>query len=95
MPIFLWLSRPSPFAFDPMITRTSGRKNLTLQVINEPLEPGPIGYRLHVIDYDGASKKLYEPVDLDHPAVLRRIPDRTFPGRRCSVASRTTSSRTR
>lgn len=56
--------------FDPMISRTSGRKGLTLQVINEPLAPGPIGYRLHVIDYDGAAKKLYEPVDLDNAAVL-------------------------
>ena len=57
------------FAFDPMIARTE-RRNLTLEITNEPLEAGPQGSRVQVIDYDGALKKLYEPVDLDHDTVL-------------------------
>jgi hypothetical protein len=57
------------FAFDPMIARTERRK-MMLEVANEPLEKGPQGSRIQVIDYDGASQKLYEPVDLDDPAVL-------------------------
>ena len=57
------------FAFDPMIARTE-RRRLTLEVSNEPLSKGPIGARVQVIDYDGVTGKLYEPVDLDHPSVL-------------------------
>jgi hypothetical protein len=57
------------FAFDPMIARTE-RRRLTLQVKNEPLLPGPCSRRVHVIDYDGSARVLYEPVDLDDPAVL-------------------------
>jgi hypothetical protein len=57
------------FAFDPMIARTERRK-LTLEVPNEPLRDGPIGSRIEVIDYDGANRVLYEPVNLNDPAVL-------------------------
>ena len=57
------------FAFDPMIARTQRRK-MTLDIANEPLEPGPQGSRVQVIDYDGALKKLYEPVNLDDHSVL-------------------------
>jgi hypothetical protein len=57
------------FALDPMIARTERRK-LTLDITNEPLEPGPQGSRVQVIDYDGALDELYEPVDLDHRSVL-------------------------
>ncbi|HKR65897.1 MAG TPA: hypothetical protein VJZ00_19355 [Thermoanaerobaculia bacterium] len=57
------------FALDPMIARTERRK-LTLDIENEPLEVGPQGSRVQVIDYDGALDELYEPVDLDHPSVL-------------------------
>ena len=57
------------FGLDPMIARTERRK-LTLDVANEPLEPGPQGSRVQVIDYDATTKTLYQPVDLDDPAVL-------------------------
>ena len=57
------------FAFDPMIAR-SERMPLALDIVNEPLERGPIGARIEVIDYDGAAQKIYQPVDLDDPAVL-------------------------
>jgi len=57
------------FAFDPMIARTE-RRQLTLEIRNEPLLPGPCSPRVHVIDYDGSAHVLYEPVDLDDAAVL-------------------------
>ncbi|MGZ8830115.1 MAG: hypothetical protein ACXW2Q_07035 [Thermoanaerobaculia bacterium] len=57
------------FAFDPMIARGE-RKPLTLEITNEPLTRGPRGARVEVLDYDGATKRFYQPVDLDDPAVL-------------------------
>jgi hypothetical protein len=57
------------FASDPLLGRTFG--NLArIDVVNEPLQPGPIGSRLEVIDYDGAQKCFYSPVNLDNPAIL-------------------------
>ncbi|MBK7600326.1 MAG: hypothetical protein IPJ07_18135 [Acidobacteria bacterium] len=38
----------------------------------EKLLPGPIGERIAVIDYDGANKVYYKPVDLDDPGLLIR-----------------------
>lgn len=58
------------FAFHPGLGRRSGN-HLTLRVPFEPLEPGPIGGRVHVIDEDFNGKRLHAPVDLDHPDVLR------------------------
>jgi hypothetical protein len=58
------------FAFDPSHGRHLGN-HLTVQVPYEPgLEPGPIGQRIAVIDYDGSNKCYYEPVDLNDPSVL-------------------------
>jgi hypothetical protein len=57
------------FGLDPMLARTE-RRQLTLEITNEPLERGPQGSRIQVIDYDGATRTLYQPVDLDDPAVL-------------------------
>ena len=57
------------FAFDPMLGRTAGNK-ITVSVLNEPLTPGPMGERVQVIDYDPVNRRLYQPVNLDDPAVL-------------------------
>ncbi len=57
------------FASDPMLTRTPGNR-LTIDIPNEPLQPGPVGSRLEVIDYDGAQDCFYPPVDLDDKAIL-------------------------
>lgn len=46
--------------------------HLTLSIRYEPLKPGPIGARFAVIDYDGSTKRYYEPVRLDDPALLLR-----------------------
>jgi hypothetical protein len=57
------------FASDPMLGKTSGNR-MIVDIVNEPLEPGPAGSRIKVVDYDGARDRYYEPVDLDHPDVL-------------------------
>jgi hypothetical protein len=57
------------FASDPMLGRTFGNR-ARIDVVNEPLQAGPIGSRLEVIDYDGVQKCFYAPVDLDNPAIL-------------------------
>jgi hypothetical protein len=69
-PIGAPLRRPLRiFSFDPM----SGRGDLgttTVEVANESLDPGPVGARVAVIDYDGTRNRYYPPVDLDEPAIL-------------------------
>lgn len=57
------------FAFDPSVGRYIGNV-MKLDVRYEKLIPGPIGERIAVIDYDGANKVFYKPVDLDHPSLL-------------------------
>jgi hypothetical protein len=59
------------YAFDPSHGKFFGNE-MTLGVKYEKLLPGPIGERIAVIDYDGANKKFYRPVDLDAPSVLIR-----------------------
>jgi hypothetical protein len=57
------------FAYDPMLGRMPLHR-ITVDVLNEPLKPGPCGERVQIIDYDGVAKCFYEPVNLDDPAVL-------------------------
>lgn len=62
------------YAFDPSLST-----QLETAVVNEMvfrvrwergLGPGPVGEYLEVVDYDPASGCFYEPVELDHPAIL-------------------------
>ena len=57
------------FASDPLLGRTFGNR-AGIDVVNETIEPGPVGARLEVIDYDSAQKCFYQPVDLNLPAIL-------------------------
>jgi N-acetylmuramoyl-L-alanine amidase len=57
------------FAFDPGLGRRHGN-HARLTVSYEPLEPGPRGRRVAVVDYDASNDCYYEPVDLDDPQVL-------------------------
>ena len=57
------------YAFDPSHRRFFGNE-MTLEVKWERLVPGPIGERIAVIDYDGANKRFYKPVDLDDPRIF-------------------------
>jgi hypothetical protein len=52
-------------AQDPSIKRHGRILRTTVQVPLESLRPGPEGYRVRVIDYDGTTGTLYRPVDLN------------------------------
>ncbi len=59
------------FALDPGFGHQAG--NITsVEVGYEPLEPGPAGRLVRVIDYDGAKDCYYPPVDLNEPNILIR-----------------------
>ncbi|MBK5332492.1 MAG: hypothetical protein JJD93_11005 [Ilumatobacteraceae bacterium] len=62
------------YALDPMRLEDTGDGFVTpravLNVEYEPLQPGPIGQRFQVIDFDGSRDRFYEPVDLDDPLVI-------------------------
>lgn len=57
------------FAFDPMLGRRPGGR-ITIDIANEPIDPGPRGSRVEVIDYDGASRLFYAPVNLNDGGIL-------------------------
>jgi hypothetical protein len=57
------------YASDPMLRGAAGNRT-TIDIANEKLLPGPQGERLEVVDYDGAHKLYYPPVNLDDPAIL-------------------------
>ena len=59
------------YAFDPTLGRLLGN-DLVIDVRYEKLEPGPVGKRLAVVDYDGTAKTFYKPVNLDDPNLLLR-----------------------
>src|SRR5947209_7878477 len=64
------------YAFDPSLATqldTAVINQATLQVPwEEPLEPGPVGEYLEVVDHDPASDSFYQPVDLNQPHLLAR-----------------------
>lgn len=57
------------FAFDPSRGNRAGNV-MTIRLPYEPLQRGPIGQRVAVIDYDGSRDRFYPPVDLDDPSLL-------------------------
>ena len=74
-------SQPSPpthrplrgYAFDPSLAtklETALVSEITYKVPWEPLDPGPIGKYVEVVDFDPPTGCFYAPVNLDDPAVL-------------------------
>jgi hypothetical protein len=59
------------YAFDPSLGHTPGGV-MTIPVRYEKLQPGPVGDRVAVIDYDRSRKCFYDPVDLDDPLIIMR-----------------------
>lgn len=59
------------FAFDPSRGRALGN-HMTITVPFEPLEPGPIGRQIAVIDYDATNERYYRAANLDALDVLLR-----------------------
>ncbi|QDV41023.1 Subtilisin DY [Stieleria neptunia] len=61
------------YAVDPSLAtslETAEISEVTLKLPWEPLKPGPVGEYLEVVDVDPPSGCVYEPVDLDAPALL-------------------------
>ena len=61
------------YTFDPSLAtqlETSLINQTVLRVPWEPLEVGPVGEYLEVVDYDPASDCFYAPIDLDDPILL-------------------------
>jgi hypothetical protein len=59
------------FALDPSAGRYVGNF-MTMNVKWEDLEPGPVGRKIAVVDYDAANDLYYPPVDLNDPRILAR-----------------------
>ncbi|HEY3039034.1 MAG TPA: hypothetical protein VGJ66_09875 [Pyrinomonadaceae bacterium] len=71
------LERPSVrtlkvYALDPSAGNYVGNVMSVKIKWEEDLQPGPIGRKIAVIDYDGANKRYYPPVDLNDPRILAR-----------------------
>ena len=65
-------SRPlKVYAFDPSMGRKLDNF-MILQVPFEDLQPGPIGRKVAVVDFDASNGQWYEPVDLEHRHLLIR-----------------------
>src|SRR5688572_12225415 len=58
------------YAFHPDLGRRSGN-HLMLRVPFEPLQPGPVGSRVRVIDQTREGEPVHPPVDLDNPQIIR------------------------
>jgi hypothetical protein len=70
------LSIPEPhtrslqvYAVDPSTVKYSDNE-VTVRVPWEPLEPGPTGKKIAVIDYDAANKCYYPPINLEDRLLL-------------------------
>jgi len=59
------------YALDPSTSSYVGN-SMTLKVKWEDLEPGPVGRKIAVVDYDAANELYYPPVDLNDPRILAR-----------------------
>lgn len=61
------------YALDPSASQAEYVGNcMTARVKWEDLEPGPVGRKIAVVDYDAANDLYYPPVDLNDPRILAR-----------------------
>jgi hypothetical protein len=73
------------YAFDPGVAQQHENldvSSIVLEIPWEPLEPGPIGEYIEVVDVDPASDVFYFPVNLDHPDLIAQnghVPSETNP----------------
>lgn len=57
------------YAYDPLLAELNDTV-VSLSVPFEPVEPGPVGSLLKIVDYDPVRDRWYSPVDLDDAHVL-------------------------
>jgi hypothetical protein len=60
------------YALDPSAGNYIGNVMSVKVKWEEGLKPGPVGSKIAVVDYDGANKQYYPPVDLNDPRILAR-----------------------
>ena len=60
------------YALDPSAGNYIGNVMSVKIKWEEDLKPGPIGRNIAVVDYDGANKRYYPPIDLNDPRILAR-----------------------
>src|SRR4051812_1659250 len=46
-------------ALDPSVKDRNGILRTQIEIPNETLDPGPRGYRVHIVDYDSTNDSLY------------------------------------
>lgn len=57
-------------AQDPSVRRGSKVVTSVVTIPYEPLDPGPMGYALHVVDYDASTASFYEPAVLPDEDII-------------------------
>lgn len=67
-------------AQDPSIRRDGSIVTATITIPYEDVEPGPMGYAVHVVDYDASSQTMYEPVKMPADEFLPAPPSADIPG---------------
>ncbi len=67
-------------AQDPSIRRDGAIVTATITIPYEDVEPGPMGYAVHVVDYDASSQTMYEPVKMPPDEFLAAPPSADIPG---------------
>ena len=60
------------YALDPSAGNYIGNVMSVKVKWEEGLKPGPVGRKVAVVDYDGANRRYYPPVDLNDPRILAR-----------------------
>src|ERR1700730_17748335 len=63
-------------AQDPSVRSRSGILRARVEIPDEPLAPGPLGYRAQVVDYDASTNTLYQPLRLGAVDPFVRTSDR-------------------
>src|SRR3954447_14208357 len=66
--------RLQAYTFDPALSTQLDTALINKTILRVPweekLQPGPCGEYVEVVDYDPASRRFYEPVDLNSPELL-------------------------
>lgn len=66
-------------AQDPSLTDVNGDIVTSLVTFpSEDVEPGPIGHRVHVVDYDSSTTTMYPPAPLQSQAMAKKVSRRSI-----------------
>ena len=61
-------------ALDPAVKDSAGKILRTkISIPHENLNPGPRGYRVHVVDYDTSQRVLYQPSEIPDDLLIQML----------------------